>query len=263
MKELLLRTATGILLVVLFIGSIILGPISLAMIMLLVYGLGTRELYKLKSTPIHLPTLLLGSSGGLLILGIYGLLYQDLNPLWLFLPLSIWMIGFALSGKGNPGILVFFWIALPLSLFLAIGWFPEESWKSLLPIATISMVWVNDTFAYVSGSLLGKHPMTLRLSPGKTWEGFVGGLLFTMFAGWLFFHFSGQLSPLMWISLGAITSLFSMAGDLFESGLKRRYKVKDTGSILPGHGGILDRFDSLFFVAPALFLLLLMIHLFT
>ncbi len=263
MKELLLRTATGILLVVLFIGSIILGPISLTVIMLLIYGLGTWELYKLKSTPFHLPTLLLAGSGSLLILGTYGLLYQVLNPLWLLLPVFTWILGYALSGKGNPGILVFFWIALPLSLFLAIGWFPEERWKTLLPIATISMVWVNDTFAYVSGSLLGKHRMTLRLSPGKTWEGFAGGMLFTILAGWIFYYFSAQLSPLMWISLGAITSMFSMAGDLFESGLKRKYKVKDTGSILPGHGGILDRFDSLFFVAPALFLLLLLIYLFT
>lgn len=263
MKELLLRTATGILLVVLFLGSIMLGPFSLVLILLVVYALGTKELYVLKSMPFNVPALLAALSGALLILVIYAFLYLDLKPVWLFLPPGLWTFGFALSPKRYPASLVFFWLALPLALFLAIGWFPDGSWKSILPIATITLVWVNDTFAYVSGSLFGKHPMTPRLSPGKTWEGFVGGMMFSMLSAWIFYYFSGHLTPFIWIGAGAITSLFSMAGDLFESGLKRKNNVKDTGRILPGHGGILDRFDSLLFVAPALFLLFLLIHLFS
>ncbi len=258
MRELLLRTATGILLVVLFIGSILLGPTPMLMMMLVVFGLGTRELFRLKSISMSLPSLLLVASGALIITGVFALLKLGMNPLWFILPAILWIAGYAWKGTRNPGLLVLFWISIPLASFIATGWFFEGSWNSLLPIAIIALVWVNDTFAYVTGSLVGKHPLTPRLSPGKTWEGFAGGLLFTMLAAWIFYHFTGLQTPATWIAAGAITSLFAMAGDLFESGLKRKYKVKDTGEILPGHGGILDRFDSLLFVAPAMFLLLLL-----
>ncbi len=261
MRELLLRTATGIILLVLFIGSILLGPTPMLIMILVVFGLGTRELYRLKSIPMSMASFLLAASGVLLIAGIFAFLKLGMNPLWFILPAVLWMAGYIMHGKENPGPLLLLWIALPLASYMATGWFPDGIWKSLLPAAIIGLVWVNDTFAYVTGSLLGKHPMTPRISPGKTWEGFAGGLLFTLLAGWIFFHFSGRQTLSIWLALAATTSLFAMAGDLFESGLKRKYKVKDMGEILPGHGGILDRFDSLFFVAPALLILLLLIHL--
>jgi len=260
-KELLLRTATGILLIVVFIGSILLGPTPMLITMLVVYFLGTRELFKLTSLPISFPSLLLAASGALIIFGAYAILKLEIAPMWLFLPVTLWLIGYAWQGKLKPSSLVLLWISTPLALFLALGWLPEGDWNSLSPVTAIALVWVNDTFAYVCGSLLGKHALTPKLSPGKTWEGFAGGIFFSMLAAWIFYHFSGLYTPGLWIAAGAVTSLFAMAGDLFESGLKRKYKVKDTGEILPGHGGILDRFDSLLFVTPALFLLLLLIHL--
>lgn len=260
MKELFLRTITGIILVLVFIGSILMGPTPLLIMLLAVFALGSLELLRLMSVPINLSSLLLLASGALVIFGVYSLLNLEMNPLWLILPASLWVTGYAWNVKRSPGPLVLFWIAIPLALFMAIGWFPEGFWKSLTPVAVIALVWVNDTFAYVCGSLLGKHPLTPKLSPGKTWEGFVGGFLFSMLAAWIFYHLSGLYTPGLWIVVGATTSLFAMAGDLFESGLKRKYKVKDSGELLPGHGGILDRFDSLLFVAPALFLLLLLMH---
>lgn len=263
MKELLLRTLTGITLIVLFIGSILLGPTTTLIILLLVYGLGTRELYHLRSVPLSLPATLVAVSGGLLIFGVYAFFNLAVSPLWFIAPGSLWLAAYSMMTRRDPGLLVFFWIALPLALFLSLGWFPEGSWSTQVPIAILAMIWVNDTFAYVSGKLLGKHPMTPKLSPGKTWEGFAGGLFFSIVAALLFNHFSSLQAPVIWIAAGCITSLFSLTGDLFESRLKRKYKVKDTGEILPGHGGILDRFDSLLFVAPALFLLILLIHLFT
>ena len=263
MKELLLRTVTGILLIVIFMGSIFLGPTSTLVMLLLVYVLGTRELFQLRSFALSLPGILVAVSGALLIMGVYSILNLDLSPLLLIIPGSLWVAGYAWMGKKNPGLLVLFWIAIPLALFLATGWYPQGTWGSLIPSAILVLVWVNDTFAYVIGSLLGKHSMTPVLSPGKTWEGFAGGMFFSILAALLFMHFSGLESPATWIAAGTITSTFSLMGDLYESSLKRKSMVKDTGAILPGHGGILDRFDSLLFVAPALFFLFLMVRLFT
>ena len=250
-------------LVIGFIGSILLGPTTMLIMMLAVYGLGFVELFRLKSIPFTLPAALLPASGALLIMVVYGRLQLGMNPVWLFLPASMWVAGFLCLRNLRIGSLVLFWIAIPLSSFLATAWLPEGSWNPLLPIAVISLVWVNDTFAYVSGSLLGKHSMTPKLSPGKTWEGFVGGMLFTMLSGWIFYHFTGLQTAFTWISAGAVAGTFGLAGDLFESGLKRKHHVKDSGQLLPGHGGILDRFDSLLFVAPAIFLLILLLQLFT
>lgn len=262
MKELLLRTGTGILLIILFVGAILLGPIFMLGILMVVYLLGIRELFGLSKIPLSLSSILLALSGALTITGVYLLFSEKMSSTLFIIPLGIWMIGHALSDKRKTGLLILLWLAMPLALFLALAWFPDGSWRSLLPIAAISLVWVNDTFAYVSGSLLGKHPMTPRLSPGKTWEGFVGGMLFTIIASWLYYYFSGTFTPAVWVLAGISTSVFGIAGDLFESALKRKHKVKDSGKLLPGHGGILDRFDSLLFVAPAWFLLFLLISLF-
>ncbi|MFO7671735.1 MAG: phosphatidate cytidylyltransferase [Bacteroidales bacterium] len=263
MKELLLRTITGILLIVIFIGSILLGPTPMLIIILVVYFLGTRELFRMKSIPLTFPAALLVASGALLLTGVHAWLSLGMNPIWLILPVLMWIAGYAWHSPRNPGPLVLFWIAIPLASFMATGWLPEGSWNSLLPVAVIVLVWIYDTFAYLTGSLIGKHPLTPRLSPGKTWEGLAGGILFTMLSGWVFYHFTDRLTPATWIVAGAITSLFAFAGDLFESHLKRKHEVKNTGKILPGHGGILDRFDSLLFAAPAMFLILLLHHLFT
>jgi len=125
----------------------------------------------------------------------------------------------------------------------------------------IALVWVNDTFAYLTGSLVGRHKMTPVLSPGKTWEGFAGGVIFTLLGGWIIWRITGMLGAGTWIAISLIVASLGLAGDLFESGLKRTVKVKDTGTLLPGHGGILDRFDSLLFVAPAVVILILLIKL--
>ena len=131
MKELILRTVTGISLVVLFIGSILLGPTPMLIMMLVVYGLGIRELFGLLSTPMKFPSILLAASGALLITGIWAGLNFHMNPLWLLLPTLMWIVGYAWHGSPNPGSLVHFWIAIPLALFIATGWFPGGSWSAL------------------------------------------------------------------------------------------------------------------------------------
>jgi phosphatidate cytidylyltransferase len=118
------------------------------------------------------------------------------------------------------------------------------------------MIWLNDTGAYCVGSLLGKHRLCERLSPKKSWEGFFGGLVFCIAAGIVASYIlSDSIYSFMiiTISLGVVVCVFATVGDLFESLIKRTLHVKDSGNLIPGHGGILDRIDSLLFVAPAVF----------
>lgn len=142
------------------------------------------------------------------------------------------------------------YIALPLAaLNLAYVAFSEGKWLVLLMFA---MIWLNDTGAYCVGSLIGRRKLFERLSPKKSWEGFFGGLAFCLAAGALaaLFLLPDSLGVLSGLGLGAVVCVFSTWGDLFESLLKRSHGIKDSGKLIPGHGGILDRIDSLLFVAP-------------
>lgn len=261
MKELLRRTATGIILVVLFAGSILLGPLPFLIMILILYGLAIAELFRLfskeglKSCGMH------AVAGAAVIVIIFAGLYANTNPLWLGIPAVLWMAGFFRQRTQFITPLVLFWLSLPLASFLALGWAVDGiSFQPLIPLSVIGVVWINDIFAYLTGSLVGKHPMTPRLSPGKTWEGFTGGFLFSLLAGWIIYRITGSFSAASWIISGGVISVFAVWGDLFESGLKRRFNVKDSGNLLPGHGGILDRFDSLLFAAPAILFVVVILN---
>ena len=141
------------------------------------------------------------------------------------------------------------WLMLPLSIMCDM----QLSQYTLLMMIFI-FIWVNDSFAYITGMLLGKHKMWKRHSPNKTWEGTIGGALFcvvaALFIAPLFNHEYEAYSRANWIVIGLICSVFGTLGDLIESMFKRYCGVKDSGSIMPGHGGILDRFDSLLLAVP-------------
>lgn len=263
MKELLLRTVTGISLIVLLPGSILFGPISFLLMVMLIYGLGLRELFSVYNQKRFIPLCLAAISGGLLLLLTYLGLQFHLSPLWFIAPVLLWSIGYLWSDSRYSSSLALFWLAIPLTSFYALGWFSEtNTYHPVFPLSVIALVWINDTFAYVVGSLMGKHKITPRLSPGKTWEGFFGGVGFTLLGGWLTFRLTGEFAGGTWIVLSMIITLFGLMGDLFESSLKRKINIKNTGNLLPGHGGILDRFDSLLFVAPLVMLLLIIISLY-
>lgn len=135
------------------------------------------------------------------------------------------------------------------------------AWDTFYPLFlfTLILVWSNDTFAYLVGKAIGKHKMIERISPKKTWEGTLGGLVFCMLAGYVLSFFNDQLNPAEWIGLAAITGAASTIGDLVESKMKRRAGIKDTGNLLPGHGGILDRFDAAIMVSPLAVTYLMMV----
>lgn len=126
--------------------------------------------------------------------------------------------------------------------------------KSEILYALFFTIWLNDTGAYLCGCTLGKHKFFERISPKKTWEGFAGGALLAILVGaFVFPHLFGK-GQIFWLLFTLIAVVFGTLGDLIESLIKRSVGVKDSGNILPGHGGILDRFDSFMFAAPAIFI---------
>jgi phosphatidate cytidylyltransferase len=138
-----------------------------------------------------------------------------------------------------------------------------NNYYPLLLLGVILLIWSNDTFAYLGGSLFGKHKMIGRISPGKTWEGTLFGIAITFGLSFLIRRYLFESSDsIMWPVLGIVVPILATTGDLIESMLKRQAGVKDSGSLMPGHGGVLDRFDSLIFISPFLvvFLRLLDFH---
>ncbi len=142
------------------------------------------------------------------------------------------------------------WAYIALSM-AALG--QLRHYEMLLPIALIVCIWINDTMAYICGSLFGKRKIFPTISPKKTWEGTLGGIVITICIAIAWGYFSKKYTMLDWAVLGFIASVGGTFGDLIESQLKRWAQVKDSGSFMPGHGGALDRFDSLLFCAPLLF----------
>lgn len=160
------------------------------------------------------------------------------------------------------------YITMPLVMFTNTGiTFSNESFSGesgtgtfvgitflyLLPSAIIFSIWINDTMAYIVGSLIGKTPFS-KISPKKTWEGTIGGALLCVVVISTIAYFTKLLAVTDAAIIAALCAIFGTMGDLFESKLKRLAGVKDSGSIMPGHGGFLDRFDSLLFAAPAVWL---------
>jgi phosphatidate cytidylyltransferase len=154
--------------------------------------------------------------------------------------------------------------ALPLSLF-PFSAFSHSGLKSILPNEGISfspgiivgffiLLWVNDSFAYLAGTSFGRHRLMERISPKKSWEGFFGGLIVSAIAAWILSGWLGVINKYEWIIVSIIISISGTYGDLIESMLKRSIGVKDSGTIMPGHGGFLDRFDSTVISFPLVYL---------
>ena len=149
------------------------------------------------------------------------------------------------------------YIALPFSLLnvLAFTATPQGTvnFNTLLPLSVFVFLWINDTGAYCTGSLIGRHKLFPRISPAKSWEGCIGGAVFVLAAAWAISYWLDgvMLTTIEWLGLGLVVVVFGTWGDLVESLFKRTLGIKDSGNILPGHGGMLDRFDSALLAIPA------------
>ena len=200
----------------------------------------------------------------------FTLKFQPVGNLWIIALLAYFITRLVAQLYAHPAnhlhclaqsMLAMAYVALPMSLLNVIYF--DYSPKLLL--AAFILIWLNDTGAYCVGTLIGKHRLFERISPKKSWEGFWGGLAFCIAATWLLQWLN--LFPAGWsiaaaVGFAIVTSVFATWGDLCESLIKRTLGVKDSGNIMPGHGGILDRIDSLLLVAPATLLYLLIIALF-
>ncbi len=271
MSNLAQRLITGSIFVVVLVGCIWFNPFTLALLCLAVTVLGLHEFYKLarkaNAEPMHWYGVVLGALiVTLTFLWVGGYIFSSyvLIVPALFLLFFIELFRKKSNPMGNVGwtILGIVYIAIPMAMlvgaFTPFGYLqfpPVSMYDFRLPLMFFVLIWVSDSMAYVCGRLFGKHKLWERISPKKTWEGFIGGLIFTVatagfVAHWCFADVHTFHSEIKWCIIGFVISVTGMLGDMVESLFKRSIDVKDSGTILPGHGGILDRFDALFLSVP-------------
>ncbi|WP_313268169.1 phosphatidate cytidylyltransferase [Epilithonimonas vandammei] len=156
------------------------------------------------------------------------------------------------------------YLALPFGFALGLPKYstldPEKTF-TLEVFMLFVLIWSSDTFAYLTGKFFGKHKMAPKISPKKTWEGFAGGVVLTLVLGFFVEQYFPELRG-NWMIVGLLVSIFAPLGDLVESQLKRSFAVKDSGNIIPGHGGVLDRLDSFIICAPVVYLYFILEKLF-
>lgn len=263
MSNMLVRSFSGAIYIVIIVGAILLGNETFLGLTLLLGILATLEFDRLcqsheygrylTSTLDTIGSILLITTGGLAATSIrMSLPFAIAYILWALVRLTVSLYqheGNQIDAMGRS-MLSQIYIALPLALLNFL-----YAYSPILVLLMFVMIWLNDTGAYLVGSTLGRHRLFERISPKKSWEGFWGGLAFAAIAGWLASVFYSDLTigaPMVaWIVYGIVVGVMATLGDLVESLIKRTLNVKDSGKLIPGHGGILDRIDSLLFVAPA------------
>lgn len=260
-----LRAITALFFVIVMVASMLLGRYVFSGFFVLLSGYCLNEFYRIvggdDARPQRFAGLLLGMSG-------FGLLAAcelaglDSRNLLLLVPLAIAVFIIPLYQKqGKPfgdialTLLGVVYVVLPFIAFFFLG-FVSGTYDYRLPLGFMLILWGNDTGAYLAGKFLGKHRLFERISPNKTWEGFVGGVLLALITALVLAHYFPVLDRWQWLGMALVISLFGTFGDLVESMLKRSQQVKDSGAVLPGHGGLLDRFDGLLFAAPAVLVFL-------
>lgn len=246
------RLVTGVALIAGISLLLYAGRWGLTLLVLLVNGFGQREYFRLNVVP-HLPpritTIITILSSAALINIAVTEEYFSLPMLFLaWLPFPI--VLFQRIKRPFVSLAVCYlslvWLTVPLSGLLLLPTMLEpKTVRPELALAYFILLWANDSFAYLVGSRFGKTPLFRRISPGKTWQGSFGGLAGCLLLARINAIFFPALSPLQWLIAGVIVATTGTLGDLFKSVLKRQAGVKDSGTLLPGHGGVLDRFDSL------------------
>ena len=267
MKNFIQRAITGLIFVAVLIGCMVASPLSFGVLFCIISALATAEFCNLMNRQENVKV-----NRNICVLGSVALFpcffYYGMNPAQtgIFIPYLIIIIYLMISElylkKEHPlnswayAMLSQMYVGLPFALlnvlaFHTDGWESVSAYQFILPLSIFAFNWVNDTGAYCTGMLLGKHPLFKRISPKKSWEGSIGGAVFSIAAAFALAHFFPILSTIEWVGLGLTVVVFGTWGDLTESLMKRYLGIKDSGNILPGHGGMLDRFDSAIMAIPA------------
>ncbi|MNU79867.1 Phosphatidate cytidylyltransferase [compost metagenome] len=292
MKDVLIRSVFGALFLMVVFTPFVYDVRHDANLMNLVFYtftmLGTHELFEMsKKSPfqnnLKLPALLMITTLFLpLLLQTLSHFYPTINNsfwhliiespllliLWGILIITILVFCYWIFKKEkidfvfkNTFIFNFFYPVLPMWI-LAMAYTLTNNFDKQMLLIVLLPIYLNDTLAYVSGRIFGKNPLLPSVSPKKTWEGFIGGLIGAAAVMLAILYFIGSFNTINAIAIAGVSVLASILatfGDLFESKLKRSIDIKDSGNILPGHGGILDRIDAMLFVAPVLYVLLALI----
>jgi phosphatidate cytidylyltransferase len=277
-RNLFVRTATGAVFAAVVLAAMLLGRLTFAVLLGCITAGCMWELYGLAEKRGAVPHKTIGTLIGLSVVGInLGLVETVINNIAflrytaiafvLMILLSVLVFvadiwrrkGSAISNVGATFLGVVY-VALPVSfiaLFPIVGNRMLFPWNALIPVAFILIVWANDVFAYLFGAAFGRRKLFERLSPHKSWAGFFGGIAGAVAAGATVGKFLVKDDVWLWAGLGLLVGLTAVLGDLVESNFKRSVGAKDSGNALPGHGGLLDRFDAMLISAPFVFLFFL------
>lgn len=264
------RTITGVLFVVILVGSILYSPLSFGLLFTIISALTIYEfgqLVNMRTEEVKINKTITMLGGAYLFLALMGFCTNEGEEgSRIFIPyvflLLYMMISELYLRKENPvlnwaySMLTQLYIGLPFAMLniLAFQNDPEYgnvSYNPILPLSIFIFLWLNDTGAYCIGSLIGKHRLFERISPKKSWEGSIGGGVIAIGVSFILARYFPFMSMAAWAGLALVVVIFGTWGDLTESLLKRQLHIKDSGTMLPGHGGMLDRFDSALMAIPA------------
>ena len=278
MKNFITRTITGILFVAIMVTGICLRGDAMILLFALITGLTLWEFTGLVNEHVADTTVnrFITTAAGVYLFLAFAGYCTGIVPPSAFIPYLLTLIYLFISElylkQKNPiqdwayTMLSQLYIALPFSMINVLSFQADPltgqiAYHWLLPMSVFIFLWANDTGAYCAGSLFGRHKLFPRVSPGKTWEGSIGGAVIVLIIAAVISYLAGsdaslstlnaQLSTLKWLGLGLVVVFFGTWGDLVESLFKRTLGIKDSGNILPGHGGMLDRFDSSLMAIPA------------
>ncbi len=265
MKSLITRTITGAIYVAAILAAILIHPVGLKILVCLMNYIAMYEFNRIgrkiniypAPASLLLNTIFTIAALTIMHFGIFRLLGVPLLLLYIIIILTISLY----QKEGNPMISAAFtflgmlWITVPL---IVLNLIQESAITHTVPysLAIFIFLWANDSFAYLAGITWGRHKLFEKISPKKSWEGFFGGLIMTLVSAVVINHFFPSGNVVFWIIFAFLTAIAAVFGDFAESLLKRIADVKDSGILLPGHGGMLDRIDSLLFAAPVIYIYL-------
>lgn len=261
MKNLLIRTLTGIVFAATIIFSLLISEFTYAILFILILLAGLHEFFNIFKNGQIVTNNTYSILVGAITFLIFFFIQSGLIPTTFYfclIPLALLVFIYELYRKSKTpfeniatSLLGFAYIVLPFSLTSFLVFTDEHNYNPNLLIALFALIWIYDSGAYIFGVSFGKHRLFERISPKKSWEGAIGGTIVTLVASWAISFFLSDIELIHWLAIAIITVISATFGDLTESLFKRQFNIKDSGNILPGHGGVLDRFDSLLFSVPS------------